>query len=172
LAESIPIVAGRVQARHVVRLRHCRDLYALGHPYKADSLAVYLRPRLFEPLGIENPFWETDPRGINLGGSGLHAKTEDIARFGQMYLQKGMWYGKRIVTEEWIAEATKPHSDNSNTQINPDWTVGYGYQFWRCRHNCYRGDGAFGQYCVIMPEQDAVLAMIVGLQNMQTVLDG
>jgi CubicO group peptidase (beta-lactamase class C family) len=84
-----------------------------------ESLAVYLRPRLFEPLGIENPFWETDPGGINLGGSGLHAKTEDIARFGQMYLQKGMWYGKRIVTEEWIAEATKPHSDNSNTRSIP-----------------------------------------------------
>lgn len=136
-----------------------------------ESLVEYIRPRLFEPLGIENPFWETDPRGINLGGSGLHAKTEDIARFGQLYLQKGMWNGKRIVTEEWIAEATKPHSDNSNTQINPDWTVGYGYQFWRCRHDCYRGDGAFGQYCVVMPEQDAVLAMIGGLQNMQTVLD-
>jgi CubicO group peptidase (beta-lactamase class C family) len=53
--------------------------------------------------------------GINLGGSGLHTTTEDIARFGQMYLQKGMWNGARIVTEEWIAEATKPHPDNSNT---------------------------------------------------------
>jgi len=136
-----------------------------------QSLVDYLRPRLFEPLGIQDPFWETDPQGINLGGSGLHAKTEDIARFGQLYLQKGMWDGKRIVPEEWIGEATSPHSDSSNTQTNPDWTAGYGYQFWRCRHNCYRGDGAFGQYCVIMPEQDAVLAMIGGLQDMQAVLD-
>jgi CubicO group peptidase (beta-lactamase class C family) len=136
-----------------------------------QSLKEYLHSRLFEPLGLENPHWETDPRGINLGGSGMHAKTEDIARFGQLYLQKGLWNGKRIVAEEWIAEATKFHSDNSNTQTNPDWSVGYGYQFWRCRHQCYRGDGAFGQYCVIMPEQDAVLAMIGGLQDMQTVLD-
>jgi CubicO group peptidase (beta-lactamase class C family) len=136
-----------------------------------QSLVEYLEPRLFEPLGIENPYWETDPRGINLGGSGLHARTEDIARFGEMYLQKGMWNGERIVAEHWIAEATKSHSDNSNTQTNPDWTAGYGYQFWRCRHNCYRGDGAFGQYCVILPEHDAVLAMIGGLQNMQSVLD-
>jgi CubicO group peptidase (beta-lactamase class C family) len=136
-----------------------------------ESLVGYLEPRLFEPLGIENPYWETDPRGINLGGTGLHAKTEDIARFGQMYLQRGMWNGQRILTEEWITEASKFHSDNSNTQTNPDWTSGYGYQFWRCRPNCYRGDGAFGQYCVIMPEQDAVLAMIGGLQNMQAVLD-
>jgi CubicO group peptidase (beta-lactamase class C family) len=136
-----------------------------------ESLAEYLEPRLFKPLGIENPYWETDPRGINLGGSGLHARTEDIARFGQMYLEKGTWNGKRIVPKEWIAEATKSHSDNRNTQTNPDWTAGYGYQFWRCRHRCYRGDGAFGQYCVILPEQDAVLAMIGGLQDMQTVLD-
>jgi CubicO group peptidase (beta-lactamase class C family) len=145
-------------------------LSAILRKLTGGSLVEYLRPRLFEPLGIENPVWETDPRGINLGGSGLQAKTEDIARFGQLYLQKGMWDGKRILTKEWIAEATKPHSDNSNTQTNPDWTAGYGYQFWRCRHNCYRGDGAFGQYCVVMPEQNAVLAMIGGLQDMQNVL--
>jgi CubicO group peptidase (beta-lactamase class C family) len=134
-------------------------------------LLDYLRSRLFDPLGIENPYWQTDSRGINIGGSGLHGKTEDIARFGQMYLQKGLWDGQRILTEEWVAEATSVHSDNSNTQTNPDWRMGYGYQFWRCRHDCYRGDGAFGQYCVVMPEQDAVLAIIGGLQDMQTVLD-
>jgi CubicO group peptidase (beta-lactamase class C family) len=136
-----------------------------------ESLLDYLRTRLFDPLGIKNPTWDTDPRGINLGGTGLHIKTEDIARFGQMYLQKGIWDGKRILTEEWIAEATKATSDNSNTQSNPDWTAGYGYQFWRCRHNCYRGDGAFGQYCIVMPEQDAVLAITSGLRDMQAVLD-
>jgi CubicO group peptidase (beta-lactamase class C family) len=136
-----------------------------------QSLLDYLRPRLLDPLGIESPTWETGPHGVNIGGSGLHIKTEEIARFGQMYLQKGTWNGQRILTEQWIAEATGSHSDNSNTQTNPDWTVGYGYQFWRCRHNGYRGDGAFGQYCIVMPEQDAVLAMIGGVRNMQAVLD-
>ncbi|GHO77475.1 hypothetical protein KSD_52460 [Ktedonobacter sp. SOSP1-85] len=136
-----------------------------------EPLLDYLRTRLFDPLGIENPTWETDPRGINIGGSGLHIKTEDIARFGQMYLQKGSWHGRRILPEAWVAEATSAHSDNSNTQANPDWTVGYGYQFWRCRHDGYRGDGAFGQYCIVMPEQDAVLAIIGGVRNMQAVLD-
>jgi len=136
-----------------------------------ESLLDYLRPRLFEPLGIENPTWETDPRGINLGGTGLHITTEDIARFGQMYLQKGIWQGKHIVPEKWIAEATKTTSDNSNTQTNPDWSVGYGYQFWRCQHNAYRGDGAFGQFCIIMPEQDVVLTIISGVQDMQAVLN-
>ena len=136
-----------------------------------ERLLDYLRPRLFKPLGIENPTWEIDPLGVDIGGSGLHIKTEDIARFGQMYLQKGMWQGKRVVPAAWIAEATSAHSDNSNTQTNPDWTVGYGYQFWRCQHDCYRGDGAFGQFCVVMPEQDAVLAIISGLRDMQAVLD-
>jgi CubicO group peptidase (beta-lactamase class C family) len=136
-----------------------------------ESLLDYLRPRLFAPLGIENPTWESDSRGVSIGGSGLHATTEDIARFGQMYLQKGMWQGERLVPEEWIAEATSAHSDNTNTQTNPDWTVGYGYQFWRCRHGCYRGDGAFGQFCVVMPEQDAVLAIVSGVRDMQAVLD-
>jgi len=82
-----------------------------------------------------------------------------------------MWQGRRLVPETWIAEATKATSDNSNTQTNPDWTAGYGYQFWRCQHNAYRADGAFGQFCIVMPEQDAVLAMIGGVQNMQAVLD-
>lgn len=136
-----------------------------------ETLLDYLRPRLYEPLGIENPTWETDPRGISVGGSGMHATTEDIARLGQLYLQKGVWQGKQLVSEAWIAEATSAHSDNSNTQTNPDWSVGYGYQFWRCRHGLYRGDGAFGQYCVVMPEQDAVLAITSGLRDMQAVLD-
>ncbi|HNB51003.1 MAG TPA: serine hydrolase [Anaerolineales bacterium] len=136
-----------------------------------ETLVDYLRPRLFAPLGIENPVWDTDPRGISLGGTGLHLPTEAIARFGQMYLQKGMWNGQRILPEAWIEEATKATSDNSNIQSSPDWMVGYGYQFWRCKHHCYRGDGAFGQYCVVMPEQDAVLAINSGLRDMQAVLD-
>ena len=136
-----------------------------------ESLLDYLRPRLFDPLGIENPIWESDPRGVNLGGTGLHIHTEEIARFGQMYLQKGMWQGTRILPETWIAEATRATSDNSNTETNPDWQVGYGYQFWRCRHNAYRADGAFGQYCIILPEQEAVLTIIGGVRDMQAVLD-
>lgn len=136
-----------------------------------ESLLEYLRPRLFDPLGIKDPIWESDPRGVNLGGTGLHIRTEEIAHFGQMYLQKGIWQGERILPETWIAEATPATSDNSNTEINPDWTVGYGYQFWRCRHNAYRADGAFGQYCIILPEQEAVLTIIGGVRDMQAVLD-
>ena len=136
-----------------------------------ESLLEYLRPRLFEPLGITHPTWDTDPRGISIGGSGLHIRTEDIARLGQLYLQDGRWGETELLAPAWVAEATSVHSDNSNTQTNPDWTVGYGYQFWRCRHNAYRGDGAFGQFCLVMPDQNAVLAITSGLMDMQAVLD-
>jgi CubicO group peptidase (beta-lactamase class C family) len=89
-----------------------------------ETLVDYLRPRLFDPLAIEHPTWETDPRDVSIGGTGLHAKTEDIARFGQMYLRQGAWAGKRLLPAAWVADATRAHSDNGNTQTNPDWTVG------------------------------------------------
>lgn len=136
-----------------------------------EVLIDYLGPRLFGPLGIENPTWDADPQGRSIGGSGLHITTDGIARFVQMYLQQGEWHGQQILTPEWVAEATTAHSDNSNTQTNPDWTVGYGYQFWRCRHNAYRGDGAFGQYGLVLPEQDAAIAITSGLRDMQEILD-
>jgi CubicO group peptidase (beta-lactamase class C family) len=136
-----------------------------------QPLLEYLRTRLFEPLGIEEPVWETDPCGVSLGGTGLHITLDEIARFGQMYLQGGTWNGRRILPEAWVGEATSVHSDNSNTQATADWSAGYGYQFWRCRPTGYRGDGAFGQFCVVLPEQEAVLALIGGVRDMQVVLD-
>jgi len=148
-------------------------LSAIIQKLTGETLLEYLTPRLLEPIGIRGATWETCPRGINTGGWGMNIKTEDIARFGQMYLQKGTWHTKRILPEAWIAEATAYHSDNRGnaTNENVDWQQGYGYQFWRCQHNAYRGDGAFGQYCVVMPDQDAVLAITAGVENMQSVLD-
>src|SRR5438874_3742035 len=105
-----------------------------------------------------------------MGGWGLSIKTEDIARFGQLYLQKGKWNGRQLVPESWVADATSKHISNGTAE-NSDWTQGYGYQFWRCRHGAYRGDGAFGQYCVVMPEQEAVLAITSGVGDMQAVLN-
>jgi CubicO group peptidase (beta-lactamase class C family) len=145
-------------------------LSALVQKVTGQTLVEYLQPRLFEPLGIKDPSWQTCPRGINTGGWGLNLKTEDIARFGQLYLQNGVWQGQQIVPADWVAEATAYQVSNSSND-NIDWQQGYAYQFWRCQHNAYRGDGAFGQYCVVMPDQDAVLAITSGLQNMQAVLD-
>lgn len=130
----------------------------------------YLRPRLFEPLGIENPTWVTSPEGITAGGYGLMVRTEEIARFGQLYLHKGMWKGKQLVPAAWVVEATSLQTSNGSAP-NSDWDQGYGYQFWRSRHNTYRGDGAFGQYCIVIPEHDTVIAITSGVRNMQAVLD-
>lgn len=145
-------------------------LSAIVQKLTGQTLTEYLTPRLFQPLGIENPFWESCPRGINVGGWGLNITTEDIARFGQLYLQRGEWQGQQLIPAAWVDEATSAHSDNSRNE-NPDWAQGYGYQFWRCRHNAYRGDGAFGQFCIVIPEHDAVIAITAGLSNMQAVLD-
>jgi len=145
-------------------------LSAIVQKTTGQKLVDYLQPRLFEPLGIENPTWEESPQGINTGGFGLNIRTEDIARFGQLYLQKGMWEGKRILSEAWVEEATAFHISNGDDPKN-DWAQGYGYQFWRCKNNAYRGDGAFGQYCIVMPEQDAVLAITSGLGDMQAPLN-
>ena len=139
---------------------------------KATGMTVleYLKPRLFAPLGIEHPTWETSPQGITTGGFGLSIRTEDIARFGQLYLQKGTWNGKQLVPPAWVEAATARQTSNGSGP-NSDWDQGYGYQFWRCRHGAYRGDGAFGQYCVVMPEQDAVVAITSGVKDMQAVLN-
>jgi len=89
---------------------------------------------------------------------------------GQLYLQKGKWNGKQLVPRKWVEQATTKQIDNakeSHSQIGPDWVEGYGFQFWRCRHNAYRADGAGGQFIVVMPDQDAVIAVTADTGNMQ-----
>jgi CubicO group peptidase (beta-lactamase class C family) len=145
-------------------------LSAIVQKLSGQTLLEYLTPRLFEPLGIEGATWESHPNGINFGGWGLSLKTEDIAKFGQFYLQKGEWNGQHILSEWWIDEATQRQVSNGDDP-NSDWTQGYGYQYWRCRYNMYRGDGAFGQFCLVMPDQDAVLVITAGVSDMQEVLN-
>jgi hypothetical protein len=145
-------------------------LSAIVQKVTGMTVLDYLKPRLFEPLGIENPSWGMSPQGISLGAFGLSVRTEDIARFGQLYLQKGNWNGKQLVPSQWIEEATARQTANGSSP-NSDWDQGYGYQFWRSRHNTYRGDGAFGQYCMVIPEFDAVVAITSGVRDMQSVMN-
>ena len=145
-------------------------LAAIVQKLTGQTLMEYLTPRLFEPLGIEGAVWETHPNGVNFGGWGLNIKTEDIARFGQLYLQKGLWNGQQLIPAAWVEAATSKQVPNAPNE-NPDWEQGYGYQFWRCQPaGIYRGDGAFGQFCIVMPEQDVVLAITSGVPNMQAVM--
>jgi CubicO group peptidase (beta-lactamase class C family) len=141
-----------------------------------QKLIDYLRPRLFEPLGITDIDWETGPNGNNTGGWGLRIRTEGMARFGLLLLQKGMWNGKQILPAEWVEEATKlqilQNPGASDEERNKsDWLQGYGYKFWRCKNGGFRADGAYGQYIIVMPEQDAVIAITSLTPNMQGVLD-
>ncbi|GAB3267155.1 hypothetical protein GCM10027347_35660 [Larkinella harenae] len=149
-------------------------LSAIIQKVTGQKLVDYLKPRLFDPLGIEGADWETDPKGIDTGGWGLRVRTEDIAKFGQLYLQKGLWNGKQLLPAAWVEEATKfqiQSKGGSRPKEENDWLQGYGYQFWRCRNGAYRGDGAFGQYCIVLPRQDTVIAITSETGNMQGILD-
>jgi hypothetical protein len=130
-------------------------------------------------LRIEGMTWETCPRGINTGGWGLSVRTEALAKFGQFYLQKGAWNGGQLLPAAWVDQATSfkiqqpppKEADLEKAKLTSDWLQGYGYQFWRCRHNAFRGDGAFGQFTIVMPEKDAVVAITCETSNMQDELN-
>ena len=144
-------------------------LSAIVQKVTGMSVLDYLKPRVFDPLGFENPTWLASAQGVSMGAFGLMGRTEEIARFGQLYLQKGVWNGRQLLPAAWIAEATALQTSNGSAPTS-DWDQGYGYQFWRSRHG-YRGDGAFGQYMLILPEQDAVVAITSGVRNMQSVME-
>jgi CubicO group peptidase (beta-lactamase class C family) len=131
-------------------------------------LDEYIGPRLIEPLGITDAYWS---KGLDWvwGGSGLHAKTESIAKLGLLYLNRGTWNGRQLLPVGWAEQATAAQVSNGDDP-DSDWSQGYGFQFWRSRHG-FRGDGAFGQFCIVLPEWDAVVAMTSGESDMQKMLD-
>lgn len=145
-------------------------LSAIVQKVSGLTLLDYLKPRLFEPLGFVEPVWQACPRGRSAGGWGLKLVTEDIAKFGQLYLQRGQWNGRQLVPQQWVQDATSVKINNGNDQES-DWSQGYGYQFWKCRHGGYRGDGAYGQFCIVLPGQDAVIAITSASKEMGHVMD-
>lgn len=147
-------------------------LSAIIQKVTGQKVIDYLKPRLFDPLGITDVDSEVDPKGINTGGWGMRVRTEDMAKLGQLYLQKGMWNGKQILPASWIEEATSQQilqaPDVTQTvRDSSDWLQGYGYQFWRTRHNAFRADGAFGQFIVVLPEKDMVIVFTGETPDMQ-----
>jgi CubicO group peptidase (beta-lactamase class C family) len=148
-------------------------LAAILQRVTGQSLTAYLRPRLLDPLGVGEVAWLADRSGRELGFSGLHATTDAAARLGQLHLGEGVWQGERLLAREWIAEATRAHVPTAGAMGDvdrPDWDRGYGFQFWRSRHG-YRGDGAYGQFCLVLPEQDAVIALTSATEDMQGLLE-
>lgn len=145
-------------------------LSAIVQKVTGKTVLDYLKPSLFEPLGILEPKWDTSPQGVSIGGYGLFLRTEDIAKFGQLYLQGGKWKGKELIDESWVKQATSKQVSNGKNSLN-DWHQGYGYQFWRCRHGAYRGDGKDGQFCIVLPENNAVIAITANARDMGGVLN-
>lgn len=138
------------------------------------KLMDFLEERLFSKIGIKKAWTTTSPQGIACGGWGMNMTTRELARFGQLYLQKGYWNGENIISPYWVALATARHTwsgwQNVGAQrlgAGTEWEQGYGFQFWRCTHNAYRADGARGQYTVIVPDQDLVVSMHAGLCDIQ-----
>lgn len=144
-------------------------LSALVAARTGHQLLDYLAPRLFEPLGMAPPYWEATERGINLGATGLLLRTEELACFGQLCLQRGRWRDRQLVPSQWVDEATGPRIP-TGTEPEDDWAQGYGYQFWRSRHGSYRADGAFGQFALVLADLDVVVAITAGSTDTHQVL--
>ena len=126
-----------------------------------ETLTEYLTPRLFDPLGITKYYWETCPKGITKGGWGLFLCAEDMAKLGQLYLQRGKWNGQQLVSEYWIEISTARHLKTQNG------TYGYGYQLWmEQRPGSFEYNGMLGQNVIIYPDMDMVLVTNAGNKEM------
>ncbi|WP_330474406.1 serine hydrolase domain-containing protein [Terrabacter sp. C0L_2] len=135
------------------------------------GVAEVLRPRLLAPLGLPDIPWHRDPAGRELGFTGSHLTTEAIASIAQLYLDRGRWQGRQLLSEAWVDEATRAFGPlNEDPGADDDWRRGYGYSFWMQRVG-YRGDGAYGQFLVVLPEHDTVVAITAEQSCMQATLD-
>ena len=131
-----------------------------------QTLRDYLMPRLFAPLDIPEPRWDKSPQGICCGGWGLYLSCEDFARFGVCLLQGGRWNGAQVIPPQWLSLATQVHIRTDSVPRSPEWAQGYGYHLWRCTGNRFRGDGSGGQFLIVAPEQNMVLAATADTENL------
>ena len=159
-------------------------LSAIVQKTSGQKAVDYLQTRLFDPLSIDAPKWEESPQGICCGGWGLYLKTEDLAKTGLLILQGGKWHGKQVLPEGWAEAMSSKHIDSRPgwtrdedmvergiDETNSDWACGYCYQMWRCRHGAFRADGAGGQYIIVIPDKNAVIAMTANVKDMQEELN-
>ena len=140
------------------------NTYVLGAILRqktGQSLCEYLKPRLFDPLGIDPVHWEQCPMGREKGGWGLLLLPEDMAKLGQLYLQQGRWQGQQLIPKDWVRDSTKVQI---HQKIDPT-TTGYGYQIWTLEDGAFLFNGMFGQSVYVFPEQDMVIVLTSGAQN-------
>lgn len=129
------------------------------------DLVSYLMPRLFKPLGIKRPVWETDPLGNTFGAGGLMLTLGELHRLGLLYLQKGKWGDRQILTEEWVMESTSKQGDNDKDEY------GYGYLFWGGPRNSFRADGKYSQLSIICREKNAVITVSAECRKGKKLMD-
>jgi CubicO group peptidase (beta-lactamase class C family) len=184
--EPADLVTGflRVPAPDPVGTRHAYNnpttfvLARMVERVTGQSLPDLLEDRLFEPMGVTGADWDRVASGAVFGFHGLHLTTEAVAAFGELLLRQGRWRGRQLVARDWVEQATKSHVETLPTEDgqitdgwrSADWLCGYGYQFWMSAHG-YRGDGAMGQYCLVIPESDLVVAMTAATTELQAPLD-
>lgn len=144
-------------------------LAAIIKQVSGQNISEYLKPRLLDPLQIRTFSVMQDPSGVEIGGWGGMARTRDLAKLGECIRMNGVWQDRQIIPPEYLKEATSFQMDNSANE-HPDWKMGYGYQFWQSRHG-FRGDGACGQYLLVVPEADLVVAITSGMAEMGRILD-
>lgn len=136
-------------------------------------VSEYLKSRLFEPLGMEEYYWESLCDGTNGGGYGFNIRLEDYAKLGQLLLNKGKWQGKQLISKEWVELLSAKQADTSKEPwTTPDRLSGYGFQFWKCRiPNVFRADGARGQFCIVLPDYDAVIVTMAAHEELYDILE-
>ena len=165
-AFSRPATAAEAAAQPLKYRPGSRFVYDNGSAFLASAMFTrsmginardFLLDALFRPLGIADPEWPQSPDGHSNGGTGLMLTTSDLARFGQLLLQGGKWRGKQIVSSAWIESAGRPQTGTGLRRL--DCNLGYGFYFWPSRHGAYRADGRNGQFVVVLPRQDAVVAI-------------
>jgi CubicO group peptidase (beta-lactamase class C family) len=160
-------------------------LSAIVQRISGQKLIDYLQPRLFEPLGIQSATWQESPQGINTGGWGLQASTQDMARIGTMLVQKGKWDGKRILSKAWIKQMMQYQTESSPRDVplkdivqsglndyENDWIQGFGYQMWLSRLNEFaRAEDGNGKFLLVIPKYDAVVAINTDSEKVQSELN-
>lgn len=125
-----------------------------------NKLRDYLMTRIFDPLKIYNPQWDSCPNGINKGYIGLHLTTEQLSRIGQLLLDNGKWDGKQLIPEAYVKMMSSKQIDNTGYWDDVEFQNGYGFQVWlNTIPNSYRFDGLYGQFCIILPDYDAVVTL-------------
>ena len=153
-------------------------LSAIVTQVSGQTLHALLQERVLKHMGLDRLEWDLAPGGFNSGGNGLSCTSEDSLKFGVLHLNQGQWQGRQLLSPAWVGAATrnqvqdvwmgefdgKQYLPRDKNKANEAQREGYGYQWWMTQHGGYYASGVFGQYCMVLPEQEAVMVFTCGLR--------